>query len=414
MRFLLHLRSAAPLAALIVLLAGCSEDSTSTPSTAATTATVTATNSPPNTPTPSPTSAPPLTSPEVLQPGPSGVGTRTLTLVDTSRSTPANGSNPSQPSRTLVTQIWYPTTPNAAGTEAEQVNAPLVWNGAAIPLIMYSHGFMSSHTEGSYLNDHLASHGYIVVAPDFPLSHIGTPGGATVADLPNQPGDVSFLIDTMLADATFGPVIDPSRIGLTGLSLGGTTTLLTAFDRDLRDPRVRAAAAMAPAACFFSQMFYTSAQMPLLLVDGDIDAITPYKENTLFAYGAAAPPKYLVTLIGGTHTAFSAAAGIFENQNNPDDVGCGALGGSLSGGDLSLLDLLGGADAGIIAGDCPLPCSGPKPLPHAMRPSRQHTLTVLSIFPFFESTLHGDARANEFLVHTLAAENADATAQFMQ
>ena len=48
-----------------------------------------------------------------------------------------------------------------------------------------------------------------------------------------------------------------------------------------------------------------------------------------------------------------------------------------------------------------------------MRPSRQHTLTVLSIFPFFESTLHGDARARAFLEHTLAAENADATTQFV-
>jgi predicted dienelactone hydrolase len=353
-----------------------------------------------------------LTSAAVLAPGPSGVGTRTLTFSDTSRSTPAHGSNPSQPSRRLVTQIWYPTTPNAGGTEDEQVNAPLVWSGPGVPLIMYSHGFMSSHTEGTYLADHLASYGYVVAAPDFPLSHIGTPGGATVADLPNQPGDVSFLIDTLLADGTFGPVIDRSRIGLTGLSLGGTTTLLIAFHPDLRDHRVRAAAAMAPGACFFAKPFYANAQLPLLLIDGDIDAITPYTENTLFAFGEVNPPKYLVTLIGGTHTGFSAAAGLFENQNNADDVGCGALGSSLTGGDLSLVDLLGGGAAGIIAGDCPLPCSGPKPFPYAMRPSRQHTLTVLSIFSFFEDALQGDASARAFLEHTLAAENADATTQF--
>ena len=381
------------LPALALCIASCGESSVSSPSTS--------------------TMTPPLTSTDVLQPGPSGVGTRTLTLVDTSRSTPANGNIPSRTSRTLVTQIWYPTTPNATGTEDEQPNAPLVWDGARMPLIMYSHGFMSSHTEGTYLNDHLASHGYIIAAPDFPLSHLGTPGGATVADLPNQPGDVSFLINTLLADATFGAVIDANRIGLTGLSLGGTTTLLTTFHPDLRDQRVRAAAAMAPGACFFSNAFYAHAQLPLLLIDGDIDAITPYKENTLFAFGEAAPPKYLVTLMGGTHTGFSAAAGIFESQNNADDVGCGALGGGITGEDLGLLDLLGGSDAGVIAGDCPSPCSGPKPLPRAMRPSRQHTLTVLSIFSFFESTLGGDARARVFLEHTLAAENADAATQFV-
>jgi predicted dienelactone hydrolase len=378
--------------ALVVFIASCGESTVSSPSTTTTTT--------------------PLSSTDVLQPGPSGVGTKTLTLVDTNRSTPANGGSPGQPSRTLVTQIWYPTAPNAGGTEDEQVNAPLVWDGPSIPLIMYSHGFMSSHTEGTYLADHLASHGYIVAAPDFPLSHIGTPGGATAADLPNQPGDVSFLIDTLLADGTFGGVIDRTRIGLTGLSLGGTTTLLTAFHPDLRDHRVRAAAVMAPGACFFGNAFYANAQLPLLLIDGDIDAITPYEENALFAYGEAHPPKYLVTLMGGTHTGFSAAAALFENQNNADDVGCGALGPAISNSDLSLIDILGGAGAGIIAGDCPAPCAGPKPLPRGMRPSRQRTLTVLSILPFFESTLRGDAGDRAFLEHTLAAENADATTQF--
>jgi predicted dienelactone hydrolase len=391
MRSRLRIRSAVLLPALVVFfIASCGESTIpSTPSSA----------------------APPLSSTDVLRPGPSGVGTKTLTFVDGNRSTPANGSHESQPSRTLLTQIWYPTTPNGRGTEDEQANAPLVWDGPPVPLIMYSHGFMSSHTEGTYLADHLASHGYIVAAPDFPLSHLGTPGGATVADLPNQPGDVSFLIDTLLADATFGSVIDHTLIGLTGLSLGGTTTLLTTFHPDLRDHRVRAAAAMAPGACFFAKAFYAHAQVPLLLIDGDIDAITPYKENTLFAFGEASPPKYLVTLMGGTHTGFSAAAGIFESQNNADDVGCAALGSDLSDGDLSLLSLLGGADAGIIAGDCPLPCSGAKPLPRGMRPSRQHTLTVLSIFPFFESALRGDAGERNFLEHTLATENTDAATQ---
>jgi predicted dienelactone hydrolase len=394
MSFRLRTCESAARVALTVILAGCGDSSVTVPSIATGT---------------------PLSSADVLQPGPSGVGTKTLTFVDTSRSTPANGSTPSQPSRTLVTQVWYPTAPTADGTEDEQVNAPLVWDGPPVPLIMYSHGFMSSHAEGSYLADHLASHGYIVVAPDFPLSHIGTPGGPTIADLPNQPGDVSFLIDSVLADGTLGGVIDRNRIGLTGLSLGGTTTLLAAFHPQLRDHRVRAAAAMAPGACFFGRAFYATAQVPLLLIDGDIDAITPYKENALFAYGESHPSKYLVTLTGGTHTGFSAAAGIFENQNNADDVGCAALGPAIGGSDdLGLLDPLGGAGAGLIEGNCPSPCSGPKPLPPGMRPSRQHTLTVLSLFPFFESTLRGNTRERDYLQHTLAAENTDAATQFVQ
>ena len=44
----------------------------------------------------------------------------------------------------------------------------------------------------------LSSHGYIVVAANFPLTYRYAPGGPTVTDLANQPADVSFLIDAVL------------------------------------------------------------------------------------------------------------------------------------------------------------------------------------------------------------------------
>src|SRR5262249_10649851 len=45
-----------------------------------------------------------------LAPGPFAVGVRSLTLVDTTRQTPAHAGFPALPSRTLPTQVWYPTT----------------------------------------------------------------------------------------------------------------------------------------------------------------------------------------------------------------------------------------------------------------------------------------------------------------
>ena len=42
-----------------------------------------------------------------------------------------------------------------------------------------------------------------------------------------------------------------------------------------------------------------------------------------------------------------------------------------------------------------------------MTPSRQHALTILSIFPFFEATLRGDSSARHFLETTLVAENPE-------
>jgi predicted dienelactone hydrolase len=376
------------------------------------------TSTPTRTVTPTATRTPePLTSAQVLQPGPFAVGSTTMTFVDTSRPTMPNRTYAGAPSRTLVTEIWYPTDVQPSATAPETRNAPLARAGAPYPLVIYSHGFMSIRVGGAYLARHLASYGYVVGAPDFPLSNTAAPGGPNFLDLPNQPGDVRFVIDQLLAlsadvQSPLAGSIDRERIGLTGLSMGGSTTFLAAFHPTLRDPRVRAAAPMAGVTCFLGPDFYAHTSLPLLILHGDIDAVVPYPANAVFAFGETHPPKYLVTIVGGSHTGFvDGAEVIFEKVNNPDDVGCRALGGPTNddaGG--SFIDLLGGPAAGIIMGDCPQGCTSAHG-PRSIRPSRQHQLTILSVFPFFEAYLRGDARARQFLDQTLAAENADVTTQ---
>ena len=387
-----------------LIVSGCGDDSESA---ATPTATVT--------PTPTPTVVP-LTSAQVLQPGPYGVGVTTMTFVDASRPTMPNRTYAGAPSRTLVTEIWYPTDVHPSATSPETRNASLALAGAPYPLVIYSHGFMSIRMGGAYLARHLASYGYVVGAPDFPLSNAGARGGPNFLDLPNQPGDVHFVIDQLLAlsadaQSPLAGSIDRERIGLTGLSMGGSTTFLAAFHPTLRDPRVRAAAPMAGVACFLGPDFYAHASVPLLILHGDLDAIVPYEANAVFAFGEAHPPKYLVTIAGGSHTAFVEGAEIFETANNPDDIGCIALSSSSNDDSgASLVDLLGGPAAGIIAGVCPPGCVS-KHQPRSIRPSRQHQLTILSVFPFFEAYLRGDARARQFLDQTLAAENSDVATQ---
>ena len=69
--------------------------------------------------------------------------------------------------------------------------------------------------------------------PHFPLPYAGTPGGIDGADVQHQPGDVSFVIDQVLADASsedtvFAGLVDDEKIGVAGhsdlLSLGGLPT----------------------------------------------------------------------------------------------------------------------------------------------------------------------------------------------
>ena len=360
-----------------------------------------------------PAGAPVLTSTDVLAPGGFGVGVTTMTFVDDTRPTMPNGTYGGAPTRTLVTEVWYPAD-TARGTTAARRDAPVAAHGAPYPVVIYSHGFMNTRTGGAYLARHLASYGYVVASPDFPLTNGQAPGGPNPIDIAEQPGDVRFLIDRILAlgadsGSPFSGRTDAQRIALTGLSLGGSTTLLTAFHPTLGDARVRAAAPMAGGACFLSKAFFASRSVPLLILHGELDAIVPYQEHAVFAFEQANSPKYLATIVGGTHTAFADGIEFLESANNLDDLGCGALGGvrdgdgEVWGGDL--FDRLGGAAAGIVVGDCPPICVGARP--RSIRPSRQQQLTILSVLPFFEATLRNDARAREFLERTLAAENGE-------
>jgi len=387
------------IATVLLLLAGCSDEPLGPVGVSPT---------PTRTPTPTTTATPsatpvPLTSEKVAARGPFGIGVTTVMYEDPSRPTMANGSYAGASSRRLVTEIVYPTSDGT--TAVPQRNAPLATGERPFPLIMYSHGFASFRTEGGTLARHLASHGYIVASPDFPLTNLLAPGGPNAADVVEQPRDVGFLIDRLHArntdrrDEWFG-AIDEERIGIVGLSLGGLTTLLTAFDPTLRDVRVRAAAAMAPRACMLAEEIYDSARLPLLILAGDIDAIVPYEENARAAYEDANAPKYLVTILGASHAGFADAGAAFEQMNNPDEPSCDALGGAS-----------GGVDE-VADGACPDRCAGPFPLPRAIRPSRQRRLTVLTVFPFLEATLRDNAAARGFLQAVLAEENAEIRVQF--
>src|SRR6185503_19480746 len=98
--------------------------------------------------------------------GPFAVAQTELEWIDATRPTAANGDYAGAPERRLAVALWHP------------IAAP-----GRHPLLVYSHGFMSSRYGGRYLAEHLASYGYVVVAADFPLSHFGAPGGPYVGDV---------------------------------------------------------------------------------------------------------------------------------------------------------------------------------------------------------------------------------------
>ncbi len=336
-----------------------------------------------------------------LAPGPYTVGEADLVFTDSSRPTSANGDYPGSTSRQFATSMWYPDDSTSDH-----------------PLIIYSHGFMSNRTEGDYIASNLASHGYVVVAPDYPLSNRSAPGGPMAADVIQQPADVSFLIDSTMSleggQKHFSGNIDPTRIGVVGLSLGGLTTELVTFHPQRRDPRIKAAISIAGPANMFTKRFFDTAATPFLMIAGTVDALVDYESNA-----APIPQRVtngaLLTIEGGSHTSFaSVAEPLVRFMSNPDSLGCTAVLANIEGD--STADVFAGlgseSDGVVFDADAPALCST-SPLAEAIHPGRQQMITQIAVLSFFQSIFASEAEtrnaAAQQLAVGLAADFAEAS-----
>lgn len=216
------------------------------------------------------------------------VADTTLTLIDASRPTAANGTAPVADTRTLRTAVFYP---DAAGR---------------FPLIVFAHGLGALGRIYSVILEAWAAEGYVVAAPDFPLSRATAPGAPVADDYVNQPADLSFVIDELLRlDADPRSVlhgrVDAAHVGAAGQSLGGLTTFGLTLDTCCRDPRVAAAVPMAGLLWPFPGGEYDGAiAPPTLVIHGDADDTVPY-DAALMAYAVLQAPKALLTHVGGGH-----------------------------------------------------------------------------------------------------------------
>lgn len=317
---------------------------------------------------------------------------------DESRATLPHGDFEGSDSRVFNGKVWYP---------ADLSKAPY-------PLLVYSHGFMSFHQEGEYLARFMASHGYVVVAVDFPSTNYFAPGGPDLKDVVNQPGDVSFVIDRMLdknndATSVFYQRIDDSRIAAVGLSLGGMTTTLVAFHEDLRDERIKAAVSIAGPSAMFTPRLFSTTDLPFMMIAGDIDAMVPYEQNAL-PITSKDPDSILVTIEGGSHTGFADIASIlFRWVENPDSIGCSSIKKNIPRNvEDGFLAPLGGEEKGVAVIDRRLPCEM-DPLPPAIAPAEQQMITTLAVYSFLESRFAKDAGKRQdyatYLLYYLAKED---------
>jgi dienelactone hydrolase len=231
---------------------------------------------------------------------PFAVGLRTLRLVDRSRR--VRQADGRVVPRTLVTDVRYPALGSSSATDTRGARAAVA--AGPYPVVIFGHGFALLPSTYTLLLRAWARSGYVVAAPAFPLERATAPGGPVASDRVNQPGDVRFLISSLLraGAAPHGALhglLDPGEIAVGGHSDGAGTASSLAFDPRERDPRVRAV-------LLFSGAHVTDtartgrAGPPVLAVQGTADPVHPAAASSAF-FAAARRPKYLLRLLGAGH-----------------------------------------------------------------------------------------------------------------
>jgi len=262
------------------------------------------------------------TAPRPEAPGPFAVGRFTVFEVDEGRE------------RTLPVDVWYPVDPEDAAGPASAYDllftqlvserafaSPEASLEGPFPLVVFSHGNNGIRFQSYFLCEQLASHGFVVAAPD----HVGNtavdlliPGPPfTITD---RPLDVSFVISRMLArsldpaDPLHGRV-DPTRIGVAGHSFGGFTTLAVAagFGGVPADPRVSAIVPISPVSTILSEAELAGILLPTLIVGGTSDTTTPVDPQSAWAYQhVSGRPLYRLDVLEAGHNSFTDICAIGE------------------------------------------------------------------------------------------------------
>ena len=256
-----------------------------------------------------------LAAPDFTKRGPYAVGLTTETFTKNSVTT----GDP----RPLKTLIWYPAEPGT-GTATGDVLTDADVKRGRWPVVLFSHGLCGIPNQSVFLTTVLASWGFVVAAPPHPGGQItdGFPGcvGTLQDSFANRVADVQFVIDQLLAanqqaGSRFAKHLNPKRIGMSGHSFGGQTTMRVAA----ADARVRAALALAPA-LYGDNVKDLRVTIPTMIMTGDMDSLAPFDADAVPYYAECHGPRFLVKVLNTGHYAFSdiCAAALFGGGHDCD------------------------------------------------------------------------------------------------
>lgn len=222
--------------------------------------------------------------------GPHRVSTRTRVVIDGERN-----------AREIPYEVWQPD------------------GSGPFPMVVVSHTSGGHRRQLSFLCDHLATHGYLVAAPD----HVGN----TVADVARRraagetmtAAQVEAYVKRIIADrvpdlrsvvddVAAAGVVNGGRIGSVGASFGGWAALAMPET----DARVAAVVAMVPGGSrkplpgiIPAQLSFAWArEVPTLILAAELDRFTPV-DGIRDIYERVPSQKWMFVLTGAGHSHFS-------------------------------------------------------------------------------------------------------------
>jgi len=276
--------------------------------------------------------------------------------------------------------IWYPATGTSTRTSTYRIemkmgnplgavtvatyagtalpDAPFAGSSGPYPLVILSPGFSMGAASYGWLAEHLASYGFVVVAPEHPEHFDGELNGLWQAPA-TRPADIVAVLDYMdeqvAPGSPFENIVDVEHVAVVGHSYGGYTTLtaggarintqalrqhctdartsehpaawlcdeiephltdmatLAGFDAlpdDLWqlpvDERIDAIIPIAGDAYFFGQAGLSSITVPVMAIGGTHDEDTPWDWGPLPTYdNVSSTEKILIGLQGADHMIFT-------------------------------------------------------------------------------------------------------------
>lgn len=240
--------------------------------------------------------------------------------------------------------VWYPVDDTTTGSPSKNpwdvfnvaVDAPPAAVKTKMPIIVLSHGYTGNPHQMSWLICGLVHHHFVVIG----IQHRDLIDGRAHANHWQRAIDVKTMLSQFLANP-FAKITDPTKIGIAGFSLGGTTAIWVSGGRsskldtlipgpefaspadytradealpslnkgmmakDWTDARIKAAFIMAPAwAWLFDEESLHNVKIPVYLIASAADQVLVTKSNAGFFARNIPNATYREIPGKGTHYIF--------------------------------------------------------------------------------------------------------------